>query len=84
MENPAKMDFEFLSHSGDDYGEYFETTNRIAIYLRPHSECLENLFATITHELLHKLIGEFIEDIDIEQEHKLIKYTMWFEQDLVF
>ena len=84
MEDPARIDFEFISHSGDEYGEYFETTNRIAIYLRPHSECIENLMATITHELLHKMIGDFVEDIDIEQEHRLIKHMMGFDQDLMY
>ena len=81
---PALMDFKFSSHSGDDYGEYFETTNRIAIYLIPHSECLPNLLSTISHEIFHKLITDFEgENIDIEQEHQLIRKLMWFEQDLV-
>tara|TARA_R110002020_G_scaffold64430_4_gene170973 strand:+ start:7515 stop:7778 length:264 start_codon:yes stop_codon:yes gene_type:complete len=82
---PAVMDLEFFSTSGDDYGEYFESTNRIAIYLIPHSECVLNLFATISHELFHKLVTDFVgDDIDIEQEHKLIKNLMWYEQDLIY
>ena len=84
MEKSVKFDFEITSESGEDYGEYFEDTNRIAVYLKPHSECIPNLLATITHELFHKLITDFEGDvIDIEQEHTLIKKLMWFEQDLV-
>tara|TARA_R110002020_G_scaffold19119_1_gene66504 strand:+ start:3932 stop:4186 length:255 start_codon:yes stop_codon:yes gene_type:complete len=83
MEKPAHMDFHLISEDGNDYGEYFEDTNRIAIYLKPHSECLENLLSTISHELLHKFITDSDETIDIEQEHNLIKRIMWYEQGLM-
>jgi len=83
MEKPVKLDFEITSESGEDYGEYFEDTNRIAVYLKPHSECIPNLLATISHEFFHKIITDSEETIDIEQEHKLIKRLMWHEQDLI-
>jgi|TARA_B100001750_G_C15503886_1_gene599014 hypothetical protein len=83
MNSPVKIDFEMSSNNGEDYGEYFEDTNRIAIYLKPHSECIPNLLATISHELFHKIITDTEETLDIEQEHKLIKRLMWFEQDIV-
>lgn len=83
MINPAKLDFELSSTTGDDFGEYFEDTNRIVVYLKPHSECIPNLLATISHELFHKIISDSEEIIDIEQEHKLIGRLMWFEQDLM-
>tara|TARA_R100000908_G_C3746726_1_gene141931 strand:+ start:57 stop:308 length:252 start_codon:yes stop_codon:yes gene_type:complete len=83
MEKSVKFDFEITSESGEDYGEYFEDTNRIAVYLKPHSECIPNLLATISHELFHKIITDSEETIDIEQEHKLIKRLMWHEQDLI-
>ena len=83
MEKPVKLDFEFASESGEDYGEYFEDTTRIAVYLKPHSECIPNLLATISHELFHKIITDSEETIDIEQEHKLIKRLMWHEQGLI-
>jgi hypothetical protein len=83
MNNPARMDFILMAEDGDDYGEYFEDTNRIAIYIKPHSECIPNLLATISHELFHKIITDSEEPIDIAQEHNLIKRLMWHEQDLV-
>tara|TARA_R110002020_G_scaffold8222_2_gene33419 strand:+ start:6914 stop:7201 length:288 start_codon:yes stop_codon:yes gene_type:complete len=83
MNNPARMDFILMAENGEDYGEYFDDTNRIAIYLKPHSECIPNLLATISHELFHKIITDTDETIDIEQEHNLIKRMMWFEQDII-
>ena len=85
MNTSAKMDF-FLMAEEDTatLGEYFEDTNRIAVYLIPHSECLPNLLSTITHEVFHKIITDTEETIDIGQEHNLIKKVMWFEQELIF
>ncbi len=84
MTSPTKIDFKFMAE--DDLatmGEYFEDTNRIAIYLIPHSECIENIFSTISHEVFHKIITDTEETIDIEQEHNMIKRMMWHEQDLM-
>ena len=83
METPATMDFRLMSGEGD-YGEYFGETNRIVVYTSPHSECMPNLLSTITHEVLHKIITEFVDPIDIEHEHNLIKRVMWFEQELIY
>ena len=81
---PVKMDFKFMAEDDlSTFGEYFEDTNRIAIYLIPHSECLANLYSTISHEVFHKIITDSEEIIDIEQEHNLIKRIMWFEQDII-
>ena len=81
---PVKMDFKFMAEDDlSTFGEYFEDTNRIAIYLIPHSECLANLYSTISHEVFHKIITDSEETIDIEQEHNLIKRIMWFEQDII-
>ena len=85
MNTPVKVDFRFMAEDDNaTLGEYFEDTNRIAVYLIPHSECLPNLISTITHEVFHKIITDTEEIIDIEQEHNLIKKVMWFEQELIF
>lgn len=83
-ETPVRVDFKFMAEDDlSTFGEYFEDTNRIAVYIIPHSECVANLFSTISHEVFHKIITDFDVTIDIEQEHNLIKKVMWFEQDLV-
>ncbi len=85
MKGAVKIDFILMAEDDvSTYGEYFEDTNRIAIYLRPHSECIPNILSTLSHEVFHKIITDTEEDIDIEQEHNLIKRIMWFEQDLIF
>ena len=76
MENPASIDFRLQSDE-NDYGESFENTNRIAVYLRPH-ECLESIFSTIEHEVLHKCLSDILDnEIDIVQDNQLIKMTLW-------
>lgn len=83
MENPAHMDFEMISDD-NDYGEYFQNTNRILIFLKAHAENIENIPDTIHHELLHKCITDILDDdIDLNQEHKLIRNVIWAEKDLI-
>ena len=68
---------------GDDRGCYYEETDRCLIYLHNH-ESMEDLFKTIQHELLHFCISKLEEadDMDEEQEEKLIFHIAWAEEIL--
>ena len=83
MINPHLVDFEIISDD-NDYGEYFQNTNRILVFLKAHAECVENIPDTIHHELLHKCVTDILDDdIDLNQEHKLIRHVIWAEKGLI-
>ena len=68
---------------GDDRGCYYEETDRCLIYLH-HHESIYDLFKTIQHELLHFCFSklEVSDDMDEEQEEKLIFRIAWAEEIL--
>ena len=62
--------------TGDDRGVYYEETHRCIVYLNSH-ENLEDIYKTITHEVLHHCIEETKISIDELQEEKLIFNMQW-------
>ena len=65
-----------LKCRGDENrGIYYEETKRCLIFLSMH-ETLEDVYRTITHEVIHHCIRDY-EDIDEEQEEKLIFCMNW-------
>ena len=78
------MNMDFRLHDDRDSKEQgvtlFEGKGRILIYLHMH-ENLEDIYSTITHELIHWCIGKYNHvDIDEYQEHDLIFYSQWIDE----
>ena len=66
---------------GENRGIFYNETSRCLIYLSNH-ENLEDIYKTITHELLHYCLDENSVQIDEEQEEKLIFNIQWAEYSL--
>lgn len=78
-DNPPSIIFSYISEDSE-FGEYFETTNIVRVYL-PRHESIPQIFDTLEHEVLHKCIGGIMEDeIDIHQEHRMIFQTLWAKE----
>jgi hypothetical protein len=68
--------------TGDDRGCYYDETARCLIYLH-HHESLSDLYMTIQHEILHFCLDKFgVDEMDDEQEEKLIFHMAWAEEIL--
>jgi uncharacterized protein YjaZ len=52
---------------------------RIFIYLHQH-ENIEDIYSTITHELIHYCIDKLEEEIDEYEEHDLIFKLQWIDE----
>lgn len=53
---------------------------RVFIYLQ-HHETLEDIYATITHELIHYCIwNEDMVEIDDYEEHDMIFKVLWIDE----
>jgi uncharacterized protein YjaZ len=80
------MDIDFQTHDHRDSkekGVTLSTENnklRVIIYLL-HHETIEDIYATITHELIHYCIARYkMVDIDEYQEHDLIFKLAWIHE----
>ena len=70
---------------GENRGIYYDETNRCLMYLTNH-ETLSDLYSTIQHELIHFCLAKLgiTDDIDEEQEEKIIFMMAWATQDCLF
>lgn len=64
--------------TGDDRGVYYEESERSVIFLNKH-ESLDDIYKTITHEMIHHCINEFDIKMDEDQEELLIYQMAWAE-----
>ena len=62
--------------TGEDRGCYYEETGRCLVFLNSH-ENLEDIYKTITHEVLHHCIESTDTKLDELQEEKLIFNIQW-------
>jgi hypothetical protein len=67
---------------GDDRGIYYHDSKRAIIYLNKH-ESLDDIYKTITHEVLHHCINEFDMNMDEDQEEALIFQMAWSEFSII-
>ena len=76
-----KMDFK--CHKDENRGIYYSETSRAIIYLAMH-ETIEDIYKTCTHETIHYCLDEAgeSEDMDEEQEEKLIFSMAWAAEAL--
>ena len=76
-----KVDFR-VKHD-DNRGIYYSETERCIIYL-PNHETLEDIYKTITHELVHFCLDKHDEtdNMDEEMEERLIFCLQWAEHSL--
>ena len=65
----------------ENRGIYYSDSHRINIFLSSH-ESVDDLFKTIQHELVHHCIDLCDEDMDEDQEEKLIFLMAWAEEAL--
>ena len=72
---------DFKMEKGDTRGIYYHETQRILIYPLQH-ENVTDLLYTITHELIHLSLDKLDEDLDEDQEEKIIFYLQWSDEFL--
>jgi hypothetical protein len=72
----VSINMKILGH--DERGIYYPESKRIVIYLDRH-ECLDDIFSTIQHECIHYAIHTCEENLDEDQEEKLIYQLSWAE-----
>ena len=75
------ISFKLVDHRNGQYKgmTHYEGKKRVIIYPHQH-ETLSDLYATITHELIHYCIERYkMVDMDEFEEHDLIFTTMWAE-----
>jgi|TARA_R110000824_G_scaffold8714_2_gene39416 Zn-dependent peptidase ImmA (M78 family) len=76
-----KVDFK-VKHD-DNRGIYYSETERCVIYL-PNHETLEDIYKTITHELIHFCLDKNHENenMDEDMEERLVFCLQWAEYSL--
>jgi uncharacterized protein YjaZ len=67
--------------SGETDGIFYHNSERIVVYLANH-ETLTDILSTIRHELIHHAIFRCGEDMDDDQEEKLVFFMSWAEEFL--
>ena len=67
---------------GEDRGNYYDSSGRAIIYLNQH-ESLDDLYKTIQHELIHHAIKQCGEEIDEDQEERVIFAIAWAEESII-
>ena len=70
---------EFKTYGCDERGMYYPDSGRIIIYLSNH-ETIEDVYKTITHELIHNGIHKADEDFDEDLEERLIYCMQWADE----
>ena len=73
MDNILSVDFNVFGK--EERGIYYSETHRAIIYLNNH-ESLDDIYQTITHELIHHCLRDY-EGIDEMQEERLIFCMNW-------
>jgi len=73
MDNQLNVDFKVFGK--EERGIYYSETRRAIIYLNNH-ESLDDIYKTITHELIHHCLKDY-DEIDEEQEERLIFCMNW-------
>lgn len=66
----------------DNKGIYYHDTQRVLIYLNKH-EGLVDIYKTINHELIHHCINICDEDLNDDQEERIIFLMSWAEEDIL-
>ena len=76
----TNLSTDFKIDHNENRGIYYEETKRCVIYVPMH-ETIEDLLKTIDHEVYHHCFNilEENEDMDEEQEEKLIFNLQWAE-----
>ena len=75
----CKVDFKI---TGESRGLFYEETNRCLIFLNQH-ETIEDLYKTITHEVLHYCIEESGVQLDELNEESLIFNMQWANENII-
>lgn len=78
----SRVIVDLKSHGRENRGIYYSDSHRINIFLSSH-ESVEDLFKTIQHELIHHCIDLCEEEMDEDQEEKLIFTMAWADDFLV-
>ena len=73
MDRPLCVDFKVFGK--EERGIYYQETRRAIIYLNNH-ESLDDIYKTITHEIIHHCLRDY-NDIDESQEERLIFCMNW-------
>ena len=78
------MRVDFRTHGCEERGMFYSETDRCLIFLSNH-ETIEDIFCTITHELIHHCIDkhEMIDEIAEDQEEKIIYQMAWATESLI-
>lgn len=74
----VSVDFKIF---GSDRGIYYQESERVLVFLNNH-ESIEDIYKTITHEVIHHCINEAKENMDEDQEEALIYQMAWAEFSL--
>tara|TARA_B110000014_G_C20081856_1_gene565420 strand:- start:624 stop:866 length:243 start_codon:yes stop_codon:yes gene_type:complete len=77
-----KVDFK-VKHD-DNRGIYYSETERCVIYL-PNHETLEDIYKTITHEVVHYCLDKNHENesMDEDMEERIIFCLQWSDESLI-
>ena len=77
-----KVDFK-VKHD-DNRGIYYSETERCVIYL-PNHETLEDIYKTITHEVVHYCLDKNHENenMDEDMEERIIFCLQWSNESLI-
>jgi Zn-dependent peptidase ImmA (M78 family) len=76
----VSVDFKMFGKG--EAGIYYPNSERVIIYLNNH-ESMTDILKTIQHELIHAAIEKCDEEMDEDQEEKLIFFMAWSEEFLV-
>ena len=77
----SRITVDLKPYGKENRGIYYSDSHRINIFLSSH-ESVDDLFKTIQHELVHHCIDICDEDMDEDQEEKLIFLMAWAEEAL--
>jgi len=74
----TNITMDFRVEKNENRGIYYSETDRCLVYLPMH-ETLDDVYKTITHELLHAIFDNSPEvpTMDDDQEEKLIFFVQW-------
>tara|TARA_Y100000590_G_C15471416_1_gene920311 strand:+ start:340 stop:594 length:255 start_codon:yes stop_codon:yes gene_type:complete len=83
MINKDRAIVDFRTIGGENRGIYYSETKRCLVYL-PNHETIDDIYQTITHELVHYCLDVFdvTEEIDEDMEERVIFNLAWAELDL--
>tara|TARA_B100001750_G_scaffold144681_1_gene115511 strand:- start:5436 stop:5672 length:237 start_codon:yes stop_codon:yes gene_type:complete len=78
------MRVDFKVEKNELRGVYYSETDRCLVYLPMHED-IEDIYKTMTHEVFHACFDKAGEadDMDEDQEEKLIYNLQWAEFNLI-